>query len=182
MMKQLLLEIVRQKWRLLSFILTLLLLNVVLGVVYSVYQLPALADSQTKWSNLRSQVARAGQVDSANLHQQGAADLEKLMARIPAKREYARVLSGLIEAAASNAVEVGTVSYKPVQIKEEALLSYQLSFSVKGGYAGVKSYLSDLQKNQELIVVGAVTFSNSDLFVENVVMNLNITVYLREGA
>ena len=182
MMKQLFFEIVRQKWRLLSVILTLLLLNVILGVVFSAYQLPSLAELQTKWSNLRSQAARAGQVDSATLHQQGAADLEKLKAMIPAKREYARVLSGLIEAAASNAVEVGAVSYKPVQIKEEALLSYQLTLSVSGGYAAVKSYLSDLQKNKEMVVVDAVTFSNSDLFVENVVMNLNLTVYLREGA
>jgi type IV pilus assembly protein PilO len=88
----------------------------------------------------------------------------------------------LLEAAASSAVEVGAISYKPVSIKEEALLSYQLSFSVSGRYAAVKSYLSDLQKNPELIVVDTVSFSNSDLFVENVVMALHITVYLREGA
>jgi hypothetical protein len=56
-----------------------------------------------------------------------------------------------------------------------------LSLSVSGGYAAVKSYLSDLQSNPELIVVDTVTFSNSDLFVENVVMDLHLTVYLREG-
>lgn len=181
-MKQIFLEIVRQKWRFLTVIAILVLLNVVMAVLLSAYQLPQLAGLQTKWSDMRSQAARTGQVDSATLQQQGAADLEKLKARIPAKREYARVLSDLIEAAASNAVEVGAVSYKPLRIKEEALLSYQLTFSVKGGYAAVKSYLSDIQKNQEMIVVDAVTFSNSDLFVENVVMNLTLTVYLREGA
>lgn len=181
-MKQIFLEIVRQKWRILSVIATLLLLNVALAVVSSAYQLPLLADLHAKWSNLRSQAARTGQADSATLQQQGAADLEKLKGRIPAKSEYARVLSDLIEAAASNAVEIGAISYKPVQIKEEALLSYQLSLSATGGYAAVKSFLSDLQKNQELIVVDAVTFSNSDLFVEKVVMNLSLTVYLREGA
>jgi type IV pilus assembly protein PilO len=181
-MKQYILEIIRQKGRLLSIILTLLLLNVTLGVVVSVYQLPSLADLQTKWSSLRRQAASGGQLDATALHKQGAADLEKLKAKIPEKRQFARVLSDLFEAAASSAVEVGTISYKPVQIKEEALLSYELSFSVSGSYAAVKSYLADLQKNPELIVVDNVSFSNSDLFVEKVVMNLRITVYLREGA
>jgi type IV pilus assembly protein PilO len=181
-MKQYILEIIRQKWRLLSIILALLLLNVALGVVVSVYQLPSLADLQTKWSNLRRQAASVGQLDATALHQQGSADLEKLKAKIPEKRQFARVLSDLFEAAASSAVEVGAISYKPVQIREEALLSYELSFSVSGSYAAVKSYLADLQKNPELIVVDNVSFSNGDLFVEKVVMNLRITVYLREGA
>lgn len=181
-MKRYILELVRRKWRILSIILTLLLLNVALGVFISVYQLPSLTDLQATWSNLRMQAARAGQTDPAVLYRQGSADLEKLKARIPEKRYFARVLSDLLETAASSAVKVGTISYKPVLIKDEALLSYQLSISVSGGYAAVKSYLADLQKNPELVVVDAVAFSNSDLFVENVVMDLHITVYLREGA
>ncbi|MDD2308731.1 MAG: type 4a pilus biogenesis protein PilO [Desulfuromonadaceae bacterium] len=180
-MKQLIFEIVRQKWRFLSIILILLLLNMILAVVVSTYQLPVLADLQTKWGSLRRRVAGAGQMDPAALYQQGSADLETVKGKIPEKREFARVLSDLLEAAASSGVEVGAISYKPQQVKEEALLSYQLSFSVSGGYAAVKSYLADLQGNPELIVVDTVSFSNSDPFVENVVMALHITVYLREG-
>ena len=181
-MKQYVLEIVRQKWRHLSIILLILLLNVTLAVVVSVYQLPSLADLQAKWNNLRRQAARAGKMDPTALHQQGVADLEKLKAKIPEKRQYARVLNDLFEAAASSAVDIGSISYKPVPFKDEALLSYQLSLSVSGGYASVKSYLADLQKNPELIVVDSVAFSNSDPLVEKVVMDLRITVYLREGA
>lgn len=166
----------------LSIILLLLLLNLTLGIVVSNYQLPTLADLQRTWGLLRQKAAGAGKVDAAALHLQGSADLEKLRARIPEKREFARVLSDLLEAAASSNVEVGTISYKPVHIKEEGLLSYQLTLSVNGSYAAVKSYLSDLQNNQELLVVVPTHFSNNDLFVENVVMNLEITVYLREGA
>ena len=180
-MKKYVLEIVRQKWRLLSFILTLLLVNGALGVFVSAYQLPSLINLQTKWNDLRSQGV-GGHVDAATLYRQGSADLEKLKSRIPEKRHFARILSELLEAAASSDVEVGAISYKPVQIKEESLLSYQLTFSVNGSYAGVKSYLSDLQKNPDLIVVDTVSFANTDLYVEDVVMNLGITVYLREGA
>lgn len=181
-MKRYLLEIIRQKWRLLSVILMLLVVNVVLGVFVSAYQAPSLEDLQTKWAGLRLQAARAGQTDPVALHRQGAADLEKLKSRIPEKRQFARVLSDLLEAAAGSSVEVGTISYKPVEVKGEALLSYQLSLSVSGRYAGVKSYLADLQKNTELLVVDTIAFSNSDISVEKVVMDLRITVYLREGA
>ena len=181
-MKNYFLEIVRQKWHFLSIILFLLLLNVSLIIIVSTYQLPLLTDQQTKWNNLRRQVSQTGQVDAATLYRQGTADLEKLKAKIPEKREFARVLSDLFEAAASSAVEIKTISYKPEKIKDEPLLSYQLSLSVSGSYAAVKSYLADLQNNSELVVVDSVAFSNSDLFVENVVMNLNISIYLREGA
>jgi type IV pilus assembly protein PilO len=181
-MKQYFFEIVRQKWRFLLAIVFLLLLNIALGVVVSAYQLPSLINLQTKWNDLRHKASLSGQQDATTLHQQGSADLEKLKASIPEKRQFARVLSDLLETAASSAVEVGPLSYKPVQIKDEALLSYKLSFSVTGSYAAVKSCLADLQKNPELIVVDSVSFTNNDLYVENVVMDLHLTVYLREGA
>ena len=181
-MKQLVFEIVRQKWRLLSVIAFMVLLNVILSVVISAYQLPAVVALQTKWSDLRQKVARSGKVDANTLYQQGSADLEKLTAAIPEKREFARILSDLLEAAAASNVDVGAITYKPEQLKDEPLLSYQLSLSVSGSYAGIKSYLSDLQISQELLVVDMVTFSNSDLYIENVVMNIHLTVYLRGGA
>lgn len=181
-MKEYVLEIVRQKWRLLSVILGLLLLNAALGVVLSLYQTPTLADLQAKWSVLRRQAVGSGGLDSAAIYRQGSADLEKLKIRIPEKRQFARVLSDLIEAAASSAVSVSSISYKPVQIKEESLLSYQLALSVSGNYVAVKSFLADLQKNPELLVVDSVSFANSDVYVENVVMALHLTIYLREGA
>lgn len=181
-MRQLLSEIVRQKWRSLTVVMLLLLLNLILSIVISVYQLPSIEALQTKWIDLRKQFSSAGQVDSATLYKQGAADLAKLKAKITEKREFARLLSDLYDAAASSAVEVGTISYKPVTVKNEGLISYQLSLAVNGSYAAVKSYLADLQSNSGLLVVDSVSFSNNDLFGENVVMDLRITVYLREAA
>lgn len=179
-MKQYLYEIMRQKWRLLAVILFLLLVNITFAGVVSMYQLPLLAELQTRWNDLRRQGVQ--RVDPVTLYQQGVSDLEKLKARIPEKREFARVLSDLIESAASSAVEVGAISYRPVQLKDEPLLSYQMTLSASGSYAAVKSFLSDLQQNRELLVVDTVSFANRDSYEEHVVMNLSITVYLREGA
>ena len=181
-MKQLVTEIVVQKWRLLSIIAFMLLLNMVLSVAISVYLLPSVASLQTKWSEMRHKAARSAKVDAGTMYRQGSADLDTLKTAIPEKREFARILSDLLEAAASSNVEVGTISYKPEQLREERLLSYQLSLSVRGSYAGVKSFLSDLQKSQELQVVDNVTFSNNDLYDEHVVMDVRLTVYLRGGA
>ena len=94
-MKQLVFEIVRQKWRLLSIITFMLLLNVLLSVVISAYQIPAVVSLQSKWSDLRQKAALFGKVDAGTLYKQGAADLEKLKTMIPEKREFARILSDL---------------------------------------------------------------------------------------
>lgn len=160
----------------------LILLNAALMTLVGSYQAKALTGAQEKWSDLRRQAASAGKADAAARYRQTAADLEKLKARIPARREFARVLSDLFESAASSGVTTGAVSYKPQKVKGEELLSYQLSFAVHGSYAAVKSYLADLQNYPELIVIDNLSLSNADMFVENVTLDLNLSVYLREGA
>jgi hypothetical protein len=56
--------------------------------------------------------------------------------------------------------------------------------TVGGSYAAVKSLLGDLQNNSEMIVIDGISLSNSDLYEENVVLDLRLTVYLqgKEGA
>jgi type IV pilus assembly protein PilO len=67
-------------------------------------------------------------------------------------------------------------------IKENtALTSYGISLAVSGGYAAVKNFLADVQRQGELIVIDNMTMANSDPYEENVVMNLRLTVYLREA-
>jgi len=180
-MTPIIMEIIRQKKVTLAVILSLFLLNAALMVLTSYYQSSALAAAQIKWSDLRRKNASAGHVDSSALYRQGLSDLEKLKTSIPAKHEFARVLSELLEAASVSGVTVGSISYKPTAIKEEGLLSYQLSFPVAGGYAAIKSYLADLQNNSGLLVVDNIVFSNTDPFVEKVVMDLHLTVYLQGG-
>jgi type IV pilus assembly protein PilO len=181
-MNQILIEILRLKKIAFVLILVLILINIALAVFINSYQTVGLVASQTKWSELRRKVASIGRTDSSTMYRQGLDGLEKIKLKIPAKREFGRVLSDLLEDASSSGVMVGSISYKPSIIKDEGLLSYQVSFQVAGGYASIKSYLADLQKNPELIVVDDIALSNSDPFVENVVMDLHITVYLQGGA
>ena len=183
-MKQALMELFLQKKRTLIVALVLLVLNIGLYAVTAGYLEPKVAASQASWNDLRQRVAVAGRADVATVYRRGVDDLKKLALRIPAKRQFPRVLGDILDAAASSAVVTGNISYKPQIVKDRDLLSYEVSMSVGGSYAAVKSFLADLQKNSEMVVINGISFSKSDLYEENVVMDLHLTVYLlgKEGA
>ena len=183
-MKQALLELFLQKKRTLIVAVILLVLNIGLYALNAGYLEPKIAASQAAWTDLRQRIAAAGRADVATVYRRGVDDLKKLASRVPAKRQFPRVLGDILDAAASSAVVTGTVSYKPQTIKGQDLLAYGIIMTVGGSYAAVKSFLGDLQKNSELVVIDGVTLSKSDLFEENVVMDLHLTVYLqgKEGA
>lgn len=183
-MKQILQELLQQKKRMLVMAGVLLLLNICLYAVVAAYLEPRVTASRTSWNDLRQRVAVAGKADVATIYRRGSEDLKKLATRVPAKRQFPRVLGDILDAAASNALVTGGVSYKPQALKEQDLLAYGISMTVGGSYAAVKSFLSDLQKNSEMIVVDSINLSKGDLYEENVVLDLRLTVYLqgREGA
>jgi len=183
-MKQALLELFQEKKHTLIAALILLLLNIGLYAVTAGYLAPNISRSQALWTELRQRVAVAGRADVATVYQRGVDDLKKLASRIPVKRQYPRVLGDILDAASSSALVTGNVSYKPQIVKNQGLLAYGITMTVGGSYAAVKSFLGDLQKNSELIVIDSLSISRRDPFEENVVMDLHLTVYLqgREGA
>ena len=183
-MNQALLELIQQKKRSLIVAVVLIVLNIGLYAVTAGYLEPKIAVAQASWSDLRQRVAVAGRADVATVYRRGVDDLKKLMVRVPVKRQFPRVLGDILDAAASSAVITGNVSYKPQTIKDQDLLAYGISMTVGGSYAAVKSFLGDLQKNSELIVLDGISLSKGDLYEENVVLDLRMTVYLqgKEGA
>jgi len=183
-MNQALLELIQQKKRSLIVAVVLLVFNIGLYAVTAGYLEPKIAVAQASWSDLRQRVAVAGRADVATVYRRGVDDLKKLALRIPVKRQFPRVLGDILDAAASNAVTTGSVSYKPQAVKDRDLLAYGISMSVGGSYAAVKSFLGDLQKNGEMVVIDGITLTKNDLFEENVVLDLRMTVYLqgKEGA
>jgi type IV pilus assembly protein PilO len=181
-MKNLMLELLRLKRRSLTGVAMLALVLLTLSMVVDRYQEPKIAAAQTKWSELRRQVAAGDQRDVASAYRQGGIDLETVRGRIAPRRQFARLLSEILEQAASSGVVAGQLSYKPRAIKEEKLLAYAVTMSASGRYAAVKSFLTDLLDSRELVVVEEFSMANSDLFEEKLVMNLLLTIYLREDA
>ncbi len=184
-MKQAIQELIRQKRTSLTILAALLLFTIILSLFNGYYLAPKIISAQTSWNDLRQRVAVAGKADVASVYRRGIDDLKKLTNRIPVKRQFARVMGELLDNATSNGVVIGTTTYKPQSVKgQQDLLVYSLSMSVSGSYAAIKSFLGDLQKNGELVVIDSVTFANSDPFEENVVMDIKASIYLqgREGA
>ncbi len=177
-------ELFRQKRRLLIALAVLLLLDIGLFITLNVYLAPAIILAQASWNDLRQRVAVAGRSDVASVYHRGIDDVSKITLKIPFKRQFPRVLGDILDSAASSGVVTGTVSYKPQVVKGHDLLVYGVSMTVSGSYAAIKSYLGDLQKISELIVVDSISLSNSDLYEENVVMDLRLSIYLqgKEGA
>lgn len=181
-MKQVLLELFRQKKGCLIFAGILLLSNAILFTLINGYQVSALNEAQRKWNDLRSRVAAVERGDVSAAYHQGKRDLEKLETMIPPKRQFPRVLGDILDAAASSALTTGAITYTPKVVKDEKLLSYSITMTVDGSYAAVKSFLADLQKNRELVVIDGIRLMNTDPFEERVSMSVTLSVYLREGA
>lgn len=181
-MREALLETLRLNKYLFALTGILAVITLTLFVIVSAYQMPAITVAQMKWNDLRNRVAVAGRGDVTSAYKQGQTDLRSLMERIPLKREFPRVLGDLMESADANGVAIGTLTYKPEVIKGENLLDYGLTLKISGRYAAVKSFLADQLNSKKLIVVNGFSLSNSDAFEEYVTMDLNLTVYLQEGA
>ncbi len=177
-----LLEIVLLKKRLLIVMGLLLVLNIVIYVVHSSYQLPAIEQAQVKWNDLRRRTSAVGRMDINALYKQGGIDLEQIKGRIPLKRDFPRVLGDILSAASANGVATGGITYKPQIVKDENLQAYGVSMNVAGSYAALKSFLADLQNNREMLVIEKIILTNGDYYEEKVSMDLHLTVYLREGA
>ena len=181
-MKAQLLEILRLKRRPLIVGLLLLLVTIALFVVVDGYQAPRIAAAQTKWSELRRQVALSGRTDLSAVYRRNAIDLDALKGRIPPRSQFPRILGEILEQAASSGVSRGPISYKPRAIGEEKLLAYGVTMNVSGRYAAIKSFLADLLNSRELVVVEDFSLTAGDFMEEKVTMDLHLTIYLREDA
>lgn len=181
MMAALLEIVLGKKWQLIAVAIGLLL-NIGLLVWIDGHQTQAISSAQVTWNDLRRRLASTGRESVENRFRQGKTDLDAIRERIPEKRQFASLLGDLIENAASSGVTVGPITYKPESIRDEHLLAYVVTISVSGRYAAIKSFLSDQLKKRELLIVDAISLTNSDPYEENVTMNLHMTVYLREEA
>lgn len=169
--------VARKNWLLLIF---LLLIADIAGFVYaSVFQEPRIESLQTNWFEKRRQSSRVNVVDAATVYTQGTKDLQVWESRIPPKKEFARVLGELYEVAGNSSLVVSAVTYKPTTIKDEGLLAYTFDFSVTGRYAGIKSFLSDLQRSRQLFIVDDIAISNQSQTKEDVVLKIKLTTYFR---
>ena len=156
----------------------LALVDAVLYTYCSAYLEPRLASLQLKWSEKRLETARAASLDNAAVYRQGTADLAAWRARIYPKKDFARFIGELFETASNSSLKVGAITYKPDMVKDEGLLAYSIGFNVSGKYAAIKSFISDLERLREIVVIDNISLTGKGT-EESVDMKLQLTAYFR---
>ncbi|HOP41589.1 MAG TPA: type 4a pilus biogenesis protein PilO [Geobacteraceae bacterium] len=139
-------------------------------------QKPELAQARKKIDALEAGL-KANNADS--VYARGRDDLQKLEESIPHQRKFAVLLGELEDCASSCNVTSESLSYKPYHIKDRKLLAYKIDISVSGRYLDIKRFLHSLQASKEFLVVDSVRFSNESPYFEEVIMDADLTVYLR---
>lgn len=172
-------EFIRTRRKMLAIVVGLVLLNAGLYSYLTMYQQPRLASLQERVFAARASAGRGVPQDADTVYRQGAADLAEWGKRIPAKKEFARLLGDLYETARTNSLGVGGVSYKPAALKGEVMLTYSITFNVSGKYAQVKSFIADVSRMRDIVVIDNISLNNSKMTEEYVDLRLELTAYFR---
>lgn len=178
MTKRQLLEILAARKKTLIVFLLLVIGNMGLLGYTMIFQEPRLVRLQNEWTEKRA-LGAAGRSDISSLYRKGTADLAVFHESIPEKREFTRLMMEIFEAAENNSLRIKGTTYKPSVLKEENLIVYGVSLGLEGKYAGIKSFLSDLQCQRALVTVDSLSLSGGNPTEESVGLKLNLSAYLR---
>lgn len=178
MTKQQILELLKARKKTIAVLLLLVLANVGLTVYIRAFQEPRLARLQGDWTAKRALGAGAGR-DVSTIYRQGMDDLAAYHERIPLKKDFTRLMMEIFEEAANNGLKVQGLTYKPETLKEKNLVVYGVSMNLSGKYAGVKSFIADLQCRRELLTIDSLSLSGGSATEESVGLKMQLSAYLR---
>lgn len=172
-------DFISARRKILAIVFVLALIDAGLYSYVNIYQQPQLGSLQERVFASRASAARGVPHDADSVYQQGVTALAEWEKRIPAKKEFTGVLGDLYEAARINSLTVGGVSYKPVPLKGEPMLTYSISLNVSGKYAQVKSFIAGISRMRNIVVIDNISLNNSKMTEEYVDLKLELTAYFR---
>lgn len=171
-------EIIKLRKKSFLAILLLCVSNLVLHYFISSFQEPKLETLQKEWTEKR-QSPYTGTEDKAFIYFQGKKDLAVFNSSVPPKRDFARVVGDVLEIASNNGLSISVITYKPSFTKDSSLLVYSLGFGVTGGYAAIKSFLSDIERSPNILSIDSVSLTREDLSQDSVKFSVQISAFFR---
>jgi len=170
-------QILQLRKRALIAIAILFAVAMSLQLFISLYQTAQVEKQNAEWMKLREQEGRGAALqDRDTLYKNGLVDLAKFRAKIYPKSQFARFIGELYEMASKNDLEIVSVTYKPSLVKEDQLLSYTLTLSVRGKYTQQKKFIYALGAgNGNLLVIDSIAIAASGAAAESVQLQLSIT-------
>ncbi|WP_281185162.1 hypothetical protein [Trichlorobacter lovleyi] len=179
MRKALLLQILRENRLLLTALLAATLLCGSLWYA-TLRQTDLLAQQQSDWNNKRRLTAPRAEAQRADSYQRDREQIRELYATIPYRHEFPRVISEILDFMALRNATPGVMSYKIRKTDLDGLLAYSMTCSANGSYPGLKRLIGDLERLDGISTLDSVSFSSPDPSLEKVVLDLQLTIYLRE--
>jgi type IV pilus assembly protein PilO len=176
---KLLLDILRAHRILLVTFAVLCVLDLGLYIYRARVLQPRLTSLYGTWFEKRRTAAARPPVSDATIYRQGTADLASFYAAIAPKREFARLVGEIYETAGNNGLSVGSITYKAAVVKGEQLVSFTMSIQVSGKYAGIKSFIGDMSRLRDMLVIDGISLSGGKATEELVNLQMQVTAYLK---
>lgn len=156
----------------------LLTVTVALQIIIIYHQQIKLEALRSDWLKQRSRDLGGPQsLDRDTVYKKGQIDLSRFRERIYPKSQFARFIGELYATAGKNNLEVASITFKPSIIKEEQLLQYSLSLSLKGKYLQLKKFILELNSLGNLLHVDSISFVSQGESSESVELQVQITSY-----
>lgn len=176
--------LLHQMFRENRFLLTLVLLAcVVCGTIWYVgcWQQAALERNQALWSAKRRQVTSLNATQAGEQYRLKGEQITTLLASVPYAHEFPNVISQILDLMALNAVVSGPMTFKPNKSELDGITSYTLNCSASGNYASLKRLIADLERLDGISTLDSVSLASPDTAPGKVVLELLLTIYLREA-
>jgi type IV pilus assembly protein PilO len=174
---KIIIELIKTKKKSIIAILALAVINLSIYGFTNYFQEPQLEKLQKEWFDKRR--IGGGFLDKEIVYAQGKKDLETFLAKIPPKKDFIRETGELFEIASNNGLKISSVGYKPEMLKGRDILNYTLTFSVKGGYAAIKSFISDIERSPEILSIDSLSLTNPDISGDAVNFSVKISTFFR---
>ena len=140
------------------------------------YQEGKIEDLQESYSKIRNYKHNA-QHNEENHYLKVREDLRNFDNQIVPVSSFVKIVSDLKNKFQRSDVMVSKMTFKPDQLKDQALWKYTTSFTLSGEYKTLKRILADIQNSPNLYCIDRFAFYNDSDTSEKVELSLSITTY-----
>ena len=176
MITTLLRQVLRENRSMLTALLATLLCCIAIWYA-AIRQQQILYRQQQAWHAGRSQAGIA----SLNSQQQDAVRATQILSALPATHQLPDQIGAILDLMAQHHTTPGNLTYKQVTSPFAGIRAYNLSCSATGSYPALKRLTAALERLQGISVLDSVTLAQKDIMTEDVTLDAQISIYLREG-
>lgn len=131
---------------------------------------------ETAWRAERPQISQLTVLKAAQQ------DLILFRESLPKEKALPDLVSFISETAGSQHLSIPSISYQPEKVEVPGLMKVAISFSLKGSYQNIRSFIYRLEESRHFLVIENLVLASSSMKEgEAIQLQLRIAAYLREA-